>query len=79
MVRVRWSRLKRLGSAVVVALALLSGPLTARADDEAPPPREPGIIYTEEGKPYIQWIAGTLIVLACLLVAFKNPRRSHLD
>ncbi len=79
MRQVRQSRLGRLGSAVIVTLALLGTPLAARAQDEVQPFREPGIIFAEERKPYIEWIAGTLIILACLLVALKNPRRSHLD
>jgi hypothetical protein len=79
MIRVRQSRFRRLGGAAVVALALLGAPLSARAQDEEKPFREPGIIFMDERKAYIEWIAGSLIGLVCLLVAFKNPRRSHLD
>ena len=30
-------------------------------------------------KPYIQWIFGMLFVAVSLLIAFKNPHRTHLD
>jgi hypothetical protein len=56
--------------------------LPARAaDDDAKnkPFREPGIEYIEHRGAYIQWLAGALIIAACLFVAFKNPHRSHLD
>lgn len=72
----RW---RRLGQVAVLALAFFAAPPAARAQDEEKPYREPGLLLMEQRKPYIEWIAGTLIVLACLLVAMKNPRRSHLD
>ena len=61
-------------AATVIGLVLLAIP--ALAQDTF---REPGIIYLDDEKPYIQWIAGVLIVLACLLIALKNPHRSHTD
>ncbi len=80
MMRGTWLRMKRIGQAALLAGALVLTPLPARAaDDEDRPYREPGIIYNTERKPYIEWLAGTLIILACLMVGFKNPRRSHLD
>ena len=61
-----------------MALTLFCVP--ARAADEAEKPfEEPGIAYAARRDPYIEWIAGTLIILACLFVAFKNPHRTHLD
>lgn len=66
----------RLAAAGVVSLALLAAPV--RAEDEKPF-QEPGIAFAEREKPYIQWLAGILIVAACLLIAFKNPHRTHLD
>ena len=30
-------------------------------------------------KPWLQWLLATLFAVMCLLVAFKNPHRSHLD
>lgn len=74
----RWLRLAGVVPVLVLTLVLLAAPARAADDDEGPF-REPGIQYLERRKPYIEWIAGSLIVLACLLVAFKNPHRTHLD
>lgn len=30
-------------------------------------------------KPYVQWTVAVLFMAGCLLIAFKNPRRTHLD
>ncbi len=80
MMRSRWFGLSRLGVVGVVLVSLLAGSPVVRAQDqEEKPYHEPGIIFIEDRKPYIEWIAGTLIILVCLLVAFKNPHRSHLD
>ena len=52
----------------------------ARAEEPADKPfEEPGITYLQRRDPYIEWIAGTLLAAACLIVAFKNPHRTHLD
>jgi hypothetical protein len=54
----------------------------ARADDDdrkSKPFNEPGIEYLQREGQYIQWLAGALIIAACLFIAFKNPHRSHLD
>lgn len=78
MMRRRPFRLLRLGVVSIIGLALLAAP--APAQEQKPPPfREPGISFKTERKPYIEWIAGVLIVMACLIIAFKNPHRSHLD
>lgn len=72
--RGHWFRLGLLP--VVLVAALWVAPV--RAQDGAPF-REPGISYLEEKGPYIEWGFGALIVIACLLIAFKNPHRSHMD
>lgn len=78
MMRSRLSRWARLGVVVVTVLALL--PMPARAQEkEEKPFEEPGITLMQRSDPYIQWIAGTVIIAACLFVAFKNPHRTHLD
>jgi len=63
---------------MLAGLALLAVPVEARAEDEKPF-EEPGIVYLPRQEPYIQWLAGGLIVVACLAVAFKNPHRTHFD
>lgn len=61
-------------------LVLAVPPAFGQDDDEDTGPfREPDISYRKDTKPYVPWLAGTLIILACLLVAFKNPHRTHLD
>jgi hypothetical protein len=76
--RVHWQRWIRFGLAGVLALALLGPPAVAQ-DDEDQRFREPGINYMAFREPYIEWIFGAAIIVACLAVAFKNPHRSHLD
>ncbi len=73
-----WQKLMRIGLICVVTLALFAPPAMA-ADDDDGRYREPNISYLEFRKPYIEWIAGTLIIIACVLIAFKNPHRTHLD
>lgn len=61
---------------LVLCLALTTG-VPARAEETRF--QEPGVSYLEERGPYLEWGLGALIVIACLLIAFKNPHRSHLD
>jgi len=73
----RFRFLTRLLSAVLL-LGVSVAPGRAQ-DAEERPLREQGINYLDLNKPYIEWTAGTLIIIVCLLVMFKNPHRSHLD
>ncbi len=74
----RLPRIGRLACVAVTFLALFAGP--ARAEEPAEKPfEEPGISYEQRRDPYVEWIAGALLGLACVFVAFKNPHRSHLD
>jgi hypothetical protein len=66
----------------LVSAVLFVGPLASPAtaqDDEDERYREPDIRYREFRKPYIEWLAGTVLIVACLVVSAKNPHRSHLD
>lgn len=76
--RFRFTKFARAALAATVALLLAVAPARAQDDDGAPF-REPGISYMQYQKPYLPWVAGTLIIVACLFIAFKNPHRSHLD
>jgi len=78
--RSRVARVRRWLAATLICGSVLAAPAGAQSGEEEKGPfREPGITYMEYSKPYIQWLAGALIIGACLLIAFKNPHRSHLD
>ena len=62
----------------VLLLGVSAAPVRAQ-DEEDKPLRETGIHYLDNSKPYVEWLAGTLIIVVCLLVMFKNPHRTHLD
>jgi hypothetical protein len=56
------------------------GTSAALAQEEPQGPyREEGIRYVEGGKPYLQWALGVLFIVGCMVLAFKNPHRTHLD
>lgn len=76
----RARRIRFLTKALSAVLLLCVSVAPARAQEEEKRPlREDGIQYLQPSKPYIEWTAGTLIIIVCLLVMFKNPHRSHLD
>jgi len=62
---------------VVVAVWLALAPVQHAVADEQRGFQEPGIPYLEEDDPWIEMGLGALIVVACLLIAFKNPHRGH--
>jgi hypothetical protein len=75
--RKRWLRRVALGLLTAVLLVV---PARAQNEDEDEGPfQEPGIVYREDTRPYIPWVAASLLIIAVLLIAFKNPHRSHLD
>ena len=59
------------------ALALLMGGALRAAAQEVGPYFDVNVREVEA--PYIQWTFLALFVVLTLLVAFKNPHRSHLD
>lgn len=79
LLRFGWLRSVCVTAILVVLLAAPAAAQYGDEDEDTGPFREPGISYKTDAKPYVPWIAGTLIILACLLVAFKNPHRTHLD
>ncbi len=70
---------RRLALGGLMALALAAPSARAQEEEDTGPFFEPGITYRKSERPYIQWVAGTVIIAGCLFVAFKNPHRSHLD
>ena len=75
----RLRRTARWGSVALTVLVLFCVPARAAEEPADKPFEESGISYVTRRETYIEWIAGTLIILACLFVAFKNPHRTHLD
>lgn len=71
--------LRRLAVVAVTSILFFSPASFGQEEEAKGPFREPGITYREVQKPLLAWVAGMLIVVACLLVAAKNPHRSHLD
>lgn len=71
------SRLLRLLACAATSLAA-AAPALAQQKNEAP--QAP---FDIQGMPHeggwIPWLFAFLLAVACLAVAFKNPRRSHLD
>jgi hypothetical protein len=72
-------RFPRLATLALTVCLLLVPAVRAQDEEEDKPFQEPGITYRQTQKPYIEWLAGMLIVVACLLIAAKNPHRTHLD
>jgi len=70
-------RRKRLLVAVLWTVGLLAGtglaphPAYARRAEQ----KEPQL---KKSKPVVEWVLGALFLAGSLVVAFKNPRRSHL-
>lgn len=75
----RTRRVRRWAAILALCLGVLAAPVRAQEEEDTGPFREPGIAYKESRRPYIQWLAGSLIIIACLLAGAKNPHRTHLD
>ncbi|MBN2446568.1 MAG: hypothetical protein JXO22_07580 [Phycisphaerae bacterium] len=72
-------RLMRAGVMIAALVMCVTPALAASDDDPAKTWREPGISKREHSTPWAQWLAATLFTAGCLVTAFKNPHRSHLD
>ncbi|MBK8915310.1 MAG: hypothetical protein IPM64_12060 [Phycisphaerales bacterium] len=68
----------RFGTALVAGFVASFGCALALGQDEKPW-TEPGLTYLETSRPYAQWGLALLFLVACALIGFKNPHRSHLD
>lgn len=62
----------------LLVVGFLTAP-AALAQPEEKPWVEPGITMLETSRPLGQWGLGLLFLIACGLIGFKNPHRSHLD
>lgn len=71
LTRGRW--MAYLAGVVLAAPSAMAQPAKA---DPNPPFDVPGLV---EGTVWLPWVFAFLFVAACGAVAFKNPRRSHLD
>lgn len=72
----RFARI-RFALALAVLLFVAALPALAAGEDEDLPYLDvPALTFT---KPWVQWLIGAGFVAVCLLIAFKNPHRSHLD
>ena len=70
----RISRWGRFGLVCTLVLTLFAAP--ALGADEKP---FCDVNTVEPVKPWLQWLVGVGFAIGCLLLAFKNPHRSHLD
>lgn len=70
-------RLNRFFVPLVLVLSLGGG--VARAEEEEREFHDPDVAWMDQGRPWAQWLAGSLFVVGVMMLAFKNPHRSHLD
>lgn len=78
--RNRLARLVRIAAGLVLCLVLLTPPALAQDENEF---HDPAINYKNpndfKAKMYIDGLCTTVMVVAVILIATKNPHRSHLD
>lgn len=55
---------------------LLSVPALAQ-EEKLPPFYD--VPSLPDSKPWLQWTIGIILILLCLMIAIRNPHRSHLD
>jgi hypothetical protein len=67
----------RCAAAAILSLAFVAPPALAQDDEEQPPPYDVTAIKRE--RQWVPWVAAFLFATAVILVAFKNPHRTHLD
>lgn len=68
------SLLRKFSAALIAATPVIA--FAADDDEKLPPFDVAGLPHT---RIWVPWLAAFLIMAVCLLVALKNPRRSHLD
>lgn len=77
MKRRHW-RKRRLALALTLLLAIFAAPAFAQQneDDDL---RWYDVPTLEQKRVWIPWVAAFLFTAGCVLIAFKNPHRTHLD
>jgi hypothetical protein len=58
---------------LIFTLFIVAEPVLARR------PRGPVIKTLEPSKPILEWVIGTVFLIACLIPAFKNSKRSQVQ
>jgi hypothetical protein len=58
---------------VLTSLWLAAAPVMAQSQQDAAAPK------LQESKAVMEWVIGSVFVLGCLVVAFKNSKRSHVQ
>lgn len=71
-----WPRIARFGVVLLLFVIVLAQPAIAQDDEDVPYVDVPALEFT---RPWIQWLFGAGFIIACMLIAFKNPHRTHLD
>ncbi len=69
---------RRLALALTLLLAIFAAPAFAQQneDDDL---RWYDVPTLEQKRVWIPWVAAFLFTAGCVLIAFKNPHRTHLD
>ena len=77
MKRRHWPK-RRLTLALTLVLAIFAAPAFAQQneDDDL---RWYDVPALEQKRIWIPWVAAFLFTAGCVLIAFKNPHRTHLD
>lgn len=70
----RWLRW---GLAAVVGLSAFAAPAYGAKDDEKLPPYD--VQGLDNQRIWVPWIFAFLFAAGCVMIAFKNPHRSHLN
>lgn len=74
----RHRRKRRLAVALTLLLAMFATPAFAQQDEDEDL-RWYDVPALEQKRIWIPWVAAFLFTAGCVLIAFKNPHRTHLD
>ena len=74
----RHRRKRRVALALTLLLAIFAAPAFAQQDKDEDL-RWYDVPALDQKRVWIPWIAAFLFAAGCVLIAFKNPHRTHLD